>query len=49
MDYEVSNVRGEVSPEMIEIAVAAIAACQERGFRLESFVVKPLEGGESKS
>ena len=48
MDYKVSNVRGEVSPEMIEIAVAAIAACEEMGFRLESFVVKPLEGGESE-
>ena len=48
MDYKVSNVRGEVSPEMIEIAVAAIAACEERGFLLESFVVRPMEGGESE-
>ena len=32
-----------------ELASALVSACEERGFRLESFVVKPLEGGESKS
>lgn len=32
-----------------ELASALISACRERGFLLESFVFKPLEGGESKS
>ena len=32
-----------------ELASALVGACEERGFRLESFVFKPLEGGESKS
>lgn len=32
-----------------ELASALVSACEERGFRLESFVFKPLEGGESKS
>ena len=45
MDYKVSNVRGEVSPEMIEIAVAAIAPGGGRGLRFEYFVVKTLGGG----
>ncbi len=32
-----------------ELASALVSACEERGFRLESFVFKPLKGGESKS
>ena len=32
-----------------ELAIALVSACKERGFLLESFVFKPLEGGESKS
>ena len=49
MGFEIKNVEGDVSPQMIELAKAVVAACEERGFRLESFIVKPLEGGESKS
>ena len=49
MGFEIKNVKGDVSPQMIELAQAVVTACEERGFRLESFVVKPLEGGESKS
>mgnify|MGYP000845018875 CR=1 FL=1 len=32
-----------------ELASALVSACAERGFFLESFVVKPLEGGEPES
>ncbi len=31
-----------------ELASALVSACEEGGFRLESFVVRPLEGGESE-
>lgn len=49
MDYEVKNIKGDVSPQMIELAKTIVAVCEERGFLLESFIVKPLEGGESKN
>lgn len=49
MGFEVKNIKGDVSPQMIELAKTVIAVCEERGFRLESFIVKPLEGGESES
>lgn len=49
MDFKVKNIKGDVSPQMIELAKAVITACEERGFILESFIVKPLEGGESES
>lgn len=49
MDFEVKNIKGDVSPQMIDIAVAAILACEEarmpKSFTVE---VKPQEGGESK-
>jgi len=50
MDFEVKNIKGDVSPQMIDIAVAAILACEEAGMP-KSFTieVEPLEGGESKS
>ena len=48
MGFEIKNVKGDVSPQMIELAQAVVAACEERGFFLESFVVKPMEGGESE-
>lgn len=40
---------GVVDACIKELASALVSACEERGFRLESFVFKPLEGGESKS
>ena len=49
MGFEIKNVKGDVSPQMIELAQAVVAACEERGFRLESFIVRPLEGGEPES
>lgn len=48
MGFEIKNVKGDVSPQMVELAQAVVTACEERGFRLESFVVTPLEGGESE-
>lgn len=31
MGFEIKNVKGDVSPQMIELAQAVVAACEERG------------------
>ena len=49
MGFEIKNIEGDVSPQMVELAQAVVTVCEERGFFLESFVAKPLEGGESES
>ena len=40
---------GVVDACIKELVSALVSVCRERGFFLESFSVKPLEGGESKS